>query len=299
MSLLTTLLLIGSLAVEEAPLHVMTTFHPTTYFAERIGGDAVKVTCPLPEDADPAFWQPSREQIAEYQKADLVLVNGASFEKWLDKTSLPESRVIDTTKSFKDSYIEIQNAVTHSHGKEGAHTHAGVDGHTWLDPINAKAQATAIAHAFQKKRPESAARFEANLAALEKDLDALDAQWKEVGKRFAPRCVVASHPAYNYLARRYGFEVFSLDFDPEEMPSTEQIAGLKAALAIRSATYILWEAAPKPEIERAVAEATGLKSLVVEPAENPGAERLSKGEDFLAIQRANVERLLRTLDGKN
>lgn len=299
MSLLTTLLLLGAMTVEEAPLTVMTTFHPTTYFAQRIGGDAVKVICPLPEDADPAYWQPTREQIAEYQKTDLVVVNGANFEKWLEKSSLPESRLVVTTRSFKDSYIEIQDAVTHSHGKEGAHTHVGIDGHTWLDPINAKAQATAIAQAFQKKRPESAAKFDAHLAELVKDLDALDAQWKEVGKRFGTQCVVASHPAYNYVARRYGFQVFSLDFDPEEMPTAEQLAGLKTALQIRPATYILWEAPPTQEIERAVKEATGLKSLVVEPAENPGAQRLAKGEDFLAIQRANVERLLQTLDGKD
>ena len=49
---------------------VYTTFYATTYFTERIGGDRVKVVCPLPADADPIYWKPDSEAIAAYQLAD-------------------------------------------------------------------------------------------------------------------------------------------------------------------------------------------------------------------------------------
>ena len=72
-----------------AKIVVYTTFYPMTYFAQRIGGEHVEVVCPLPQDADPISWMPGANTIQAYQKADLIVINGAQFEKWLDKVSLP------------------------------------------------------------------------------------------------------------------------------------------------------------------------------------------------------------------
>ena len=63
----------------DAPLSVYVVNYPLQYFAERIGGPDVRVVFPAPADGDPAFWKPSPEQIAAYQKADLILLNGASY----------------------------------------------------------------------------------------------------------------------------------------------------------------------------------------------------------------------------
>ena len=80
---------------------VYTTFYPTTYFTERIVGDLATVVCPLPDGADPIFWQPTDADVAGYQEADLIIVNGAQFEKWLANVTLPEDRIVDTAKSFE------------------------------------------------------------------------------------------------------------------------------------------------------------------------------------------------------
>ena len=138
---------------------VFTTFYPTHYFARRIGGELTEVICPCPANEDPAFWMPDDKTILSYQGADLIVVNGASFEKWLNKVTLPESRIVDTTKPFAKEFITIAGAVTHSHGPSGEHTHAGIDGHTWLDPINAIAQSSAIRDALCKLLPETERRI--------------------------------------------------------------------------------------------------------------------------------------------
>jgi zinc transport system substrate-binding protein len=70
------------------PLVVYTVNYPLAYFAERIGGDAVEVTCPAPPDEDPAFWSPAAETIAAYQGADLILLNGAGYAKWVKRATL-------------------------------------------------------------------------------------------------------------------------------------------------------------------------------------------------------------------
>ncbi len=63
---------------EEKPI-VYTVNYPLYYFASRIAGDAAEVVFPVPEDVDPAFWMPGTEEIAAFQKADLILLNGAGY----------------------------------------------------------------------------------------------------------------------------------------------------------------------------------------------------------------------------
>ncbi len=51
------------------------------------------VLFPVPEEVDPAYWKPEAEDVAAYQRADLILLNGASYAKWVDFVKLPRSRL--------------------------------------------------------------------------------------------------------------------------------------------------------------------------------------------------------------
>lgn len=256
---------------------VLTTFYPTQYFAERIAGEHLTVECPVPAGADPIFWRPDSAALQRYQAADLIIINGADFEKWTATASLPENRIVDTAKSFEQDFIEFEGETTHKHGKDGEdHTHSGIDGHTWLDPNHAKVQAAAIHQAFAKKWPAHAADFEANFKSLVTDLDALDQAFKDLNLQ-AP--LLASHPAYNYLARRYGWKVTSLDLDPETMPAKDAIG------ADHPAKIILWEAEPREMIVSLLEKTHALKSIVFSPVEMEGEQ------DYLATMNANIERL--------
>ena len=72
-------------------LSVYTVNYPLAYFAERIGGDQVEVVFTAPPDVDPAYWVPDQKTITAYQQADLILLNGANYAKWISKVSLPRS----------------------------------------------------------------------------------------------------------------------------------------------------------------------------------------------------------------
>ena len=81
-------------AVDQDPgaLCVYVVNYPLAYFAERIGGDVVRVHFPAPAEGDPAFWSPDADTIAAYQNADLLLLNGADYAKWVDRATLPSRR---------------------------------------------------------------------------------------------------------------------------------------------------------------------------------------------------------------
>ena len=106
--------------------------YPLQYFAQRISAPLVDVRVPVPPGQDPAFWAPTPENVAALQKADLVLINGASYESWLKNVSLPSSRLVDTSKGFREQFI-AQETTTHSHGPGGEHEHSATAFTTWLD----------------------------------------------------------------------------------------------------------------------------------------------------------------------
>lgn len=277
---------------KDGKLVVYTTFYPTYAFAKALGGDLIEVVNPLPEDEDPIFWMPPREVIKQYQEnADLIIINGASFEKWIDKVILPENKIVNTAKPFSDNLIVIESAVTHSHGKGGEHAHEGIDGHTWLSPKLALTQAGQIKDALIKSDPKNKQSYENNYTALVAKLNELDQKITGMTADYDGKTIVASHPAYNYLARDYNLTVKSFDFDPGEMPSSEAIAKFKAETEKLIITHIVWESYPIKEVEEYFVEEFNIKSLEFSPVESLSQADKTAGDDYFSIMNRNIENI--------
>lgn len=271
---------------------VMTTFYPTTYFAARIAGGSVHVDCPLPAGEDPATWQPDEDAMKQYQSASLVVINGASFEQWVPRAPLPRSRVVDTTSAVQDELLRYEEAVTHSHGMAGEHSHEGIDGHTWLDPIMAVAQAESILEGMIATYPEHADAFRANAQRLTSDLRAIDAELMALSQVMEDVAVICSHPAYNYLGRRYGWKLVIVNMDPEVMIGADEVHALEQAAEGAARCVVLWESAPSVDNQQAVRDAIGAPSVVYSPC-----ERVPDGGDFVSVMRGNIERLRSAVSG--
>lgn len=267
------------------PLTVYTVNYPLFYFAERIGGEAVEVVFPAPSDADPAYWKPSDEIVGAYQAADLILLNGAEFAKWVATASLPESKLINTSAAASAQYIEIQDAMVHSHGPEGKHAHSGYDFNTWLDPAIAMRQAEAIAAAFAERLPGQKDPFFARAQELSADLNRIDEALKALAESHPDVPLIASHPVYNYLSRRYAWNLKSLHWEPNEMAEDDEWSSLEELVKTHPARFILWEGDPDEAIAARL-EGLGLDSVVFYPLGNRPADG-----DYLSGMEANIARL--------
>jgi zinc transport system substrate-binding protein len=276
-------------AVENAqpsPLTVVVSNYPLAYFAERLGGGNVSVSFPVPADADPAFWQPDPKTIATLQKADLIALNGADYEKWIGRVTLPRGKSVDTSANFKARFIVIEDAVTHSHGPGGRHSHTGMASTTWLDFEQAMQQAGTLAQAIIRKRMALKSVVETNLAGLVADLRALDGDMHRVSTQLGGQPLLASHPVYQYLARGYGLNLEAVHWEPEEMPPPEEWKSLREILKKHPARLMLWEEAPSAEIRRQ------LTSLHIQPvAYRTCANRPASG-DFMSVMRENVQSVM-------
>ena len=276
-------------SVCQAQSTVYTVNYPLHYFAERIGGGHVSVVFPAPADVDPAFWAPDVETIASFQGADMILLNGATYAKWLKTASLPGSRSIDTSQEFEADFIAVADTGTHSHGPEGEHSHGGTAFTTWLDFRQAIQQAQAIREALSRQLPAHRDSFAARYTELERDLLDLDGELQAIAELAPARPLLASHPVYQYLARRYGLNLESVMWEPDALPDDGQWRELRSVLEGHAAGWMLWESQPlSASVERL--EALGVRSLVFDPCGN----RPEKG-DFLSVMRENATQLRRAL----
>lgn len=278
-------LVLTAWAQSQAQPRVYVVNYPLQYFAERIAGDRVSVVFPAPPDEDPAFWKPDVETIAAFQAADLILVNGATYAKWLKTASLPKSKMVDTSRSFVADYIEIKDDAVHSHGPAGEHSHSGTAFTTWLDLRQAARQAEAALEGLSRLLPDHQDTFEQRYAELKDDLLALDGRLDSLVARQRQQLLLASHPVYQYFARRYGLNLQSVLWEPDVMPDADQWAELQSIVETHAAAWMLWEGDPLPESVDRLA-ALGVRSLVFDPCGNTPEQG-----DFLSVMQQNVARL--------
>jgi zinc transport system substrate-binding protein len=285
--------LVGCGDPEDAPqaddanlrLIVVSGNYPLHYFAQRIGGDAVEAVFLMPPDVDPAFWQPTSDDIERMQGADVILLNGATYESWLPKVSLPGNRRVDTSVSFHDRLLEAEGDVAHQHGPGGEHTHGDVAFTTWMDLSLAIAQAKAVAGALTRVRPGGATEFEKRLSKLTADMAMLDMDLVEWGLSVKGQPLIGSHPVYQYFARRYGLNLKSVHWEPDVVPDAGALAELDALLKEHPAKLMIWEGEPAAATVE-ILNQRGIESVVVSPCGNVPEEG-----DFISVMRQNLANL--------
>jgi zinc transport system substrate-binding protein len=264
---------------------VITVNYPLYYFADRIGSDLINLQYIIPAEVDPAYWNPGEEELSLYQSADIILTNGADYAKWMENVSLPSSRIVNTSASFKDEFLPLKNVASHSHGPEGEHQHKGVAFTTWLDFELAIKQAEEIKSILIKKLPKEKLVLEENYNKLRKDLETMNKRMLEVASQLKGVNVFGSHPVYQYLSRAYNLNIESVHFEPDVDPSNEQWKGLETIVDKSQENLMLWEGQPNKKTENKLRE-LNIDILVFDPCGNMPAEG-----NFFDVMGGNLKRI--------
>jgi len=192
-------------STDGGPLSVAVTSFALEQMASEVSGEIATVTQIIPFGQTSREWKPKPEAILELQQADLILINGAGYEKWRATVSLPASRVVDTASGYYDLFVRIPDFVTHQHGPDGAHSHPGTVWATWLDPQLARAQLDRVVSELSRRDPTHADDFGRNAGEMRRQLDGLEEQLSRIaressGLRFR---FVTDGPYYHYLLRHF------------------------------------------------------------------------------------------------
>ena len=284
-SILFVLCLSFSVGIVHAEEHtIWASNYPLGFFAEKISGIPEIVIFPEIK-GDPAFWEPNTADILTMQQSDILVLNGATYEKWQTGVALPKRKIVDTSKAFKEQYITMKEAADHSHGPGGEHSHSGTAFTTWIDLNQAAFQAKAVKDAMAKQGVSSEEVLNRNFESLIEDLRVLDTEINEMVLGYSKVPLIASHPVYQYFARRYGLNIKAVFWEPDVFPDEQMWKHLEEIVKEHPAKWMIWEAEPLPQSVAKLKE-MGIKSIVFDPCGN----RPKQG-GFLSVMKENVSNL--------
>jgi len=277
---------------ESKPL-VYASNYPLFYFAEQIGGEFIDLKFSASEENDPSGWNPNAETIASMQEADLIFLNGATFEKWLMNVSISEEIKVNTSAKFDNDLLPLGEQFTHSHGDGGEHSHEGTASITWLDLSLALEQANAVKEALVKELPSKQEEFTSNFDQLSEKLTALDTGFKELNIDPDKIQLIYSHPVYQYLQNAYKLEGENLHWEPGDSWDQDRKHEMEHLADSKRKTFLIWEDEPAKETREALTK-MGVESIIVEPL-------FSKSEkmDFIETAENNLANLKKIKEAGN
>lgn len=271
---------------------IVAAFYPLQYVAERVGGDAVRVTGLAQPGVEPHDLELSPRQVGEINDAELI-VYLKGFQAAVDEA---------IAQSGEDRAFDVAAVQPLLDAAAGGHVHDGKDGagegrapgggkdpHVWLDPTRLATIGERLAERLGDIDPERAAGYAERAAALRTELEKLDQEYVEGLRDCQRREIVVSHTAFSYLAARYRLEQIGISgLSPEDEPAPQRLAKVAEEAREHGATTIFFETLASPKVADTIAREVGARTAVLDPIEglSPGATG-----DYLSIMRQNLATL--------
>ncbi len=279
------------------PTRVVATFSILGDMVERIGGEHVAVTTLVGPDGDPHVYQPTPADARAVSEAEILIVNGLGFEGWLDRlidaSNFSGKRVVATEGiraiSFEDGedhgdghaeegdghadhaeedghdHDEHAEEDGHDHDEhaeegDGHHHHGAFDPHAWQSLGNAVVYVDNITAALAQIDPEHATGFYQNRAAYVAEINALDADIREMMASLPAnrRTIVTSHDAFQYFGRDYGLTFLAPQgLSTEAEASAQDIARLIVQMRAEGISAVFIENITDSRLLEQIANETG------------------------------------------
>ena len=198
-----------------------------------VGGDNVDVTVLIPPDVDEHGFEPTPQDIARVAQSDLVFINGAGLEGFIEK--LVQNAGDQQPMVSVSEGITLQEGCEHEEEQAGEAGHEGGDPHVWTDPNNVLIWVDNIEKSLTEADPANAAAYQKNAEAYRQQLKELDAWIQEQVQQIPQeqRKLVTDHTIFTYFASRYGFEQVGAvvpGYSTLSSPSAQQLAALEDAI---------------------------------------------------------------------
>jgi zinc transport system substrate-binding protein len=309
---------------EAAKLNVEVSFYPMYEFTKNVAGDLANVHTLVPAGMEPHDWEPTPQDIASIEKADVLVYNGAGMESWIDQVtdSLTNAKLIQVEASHgidllegseEDEHEHADTTDTHDHADEATteehdhdhdaeaeeghthdhgHDHGGLDPHVWLSPALAVKEVRNIEAGLAQAAPEHAEQFKQNADAYVAKLEALDQDFKTAVADSKRKDFITQHAAFGYLAQEYGLQQVPIaGLSPEQEPSAAQMAAVIDFAKEHQVKTIFFETLVSSKVSETIASEVGAKTAVLNPIEGLTEEEIASGMDYIGVMRQNLEAL--------
>lgn len=283
-------------------LKVVTTIFPIYDWVREVLGDVdVDVEVLLNNGVDLHSYQPSIEDIAKINNADVFMYVGGESDGWVESVleSNKNARVVNLLEILGDSVKleEELEGVEHDH----EHDHEDeeeYDEHVWLSLRNAKKCVEAIKDVLCELDPSNADRYEKNAEEYIEKLELLDQKYMEVVSNSKNNTLVfGDRFPFRYLVDDYNLNYYAafVGCSTESEASFNTITFLAKKLDDLGLTSILTIEGNNHKIAETIIKNTENKNQEILTL-NSMQGRILEGDTYLSIMEANLEVLKKALN---
>lgn len=242
-------------------------------------------------------YQLSSKDLKLLDSADIVIVNGAGMENFLDDIiDYYEDLNVVTATDGVELLIEADGETEENHDSL-SHNHgdSGYNAHSWMDITIYIQEVENITDALVEKDPQHKIQYEANLNEYKKKLNKLSDMAMDInlyllvrGQSSKENGVVIFHEAFEYLEKICNFQIEEvLDMDENTALSAAQISGIIDRVNDGKVQFIIADKDTGQEAAEAVKGESDVKVLYLDP--------LTTGEDDKDSYIDGMSRNLETL----
>ena len=265
---------------------VYASFFPVYDLTKRIVKDSWDVRTIIQGNQEPHDFELKAADMARLTKADLIIYNGAGMETFIPQ--LKESMHHD------ERFLDVSQGLTLLQNKDAKpQDHSSVNPHTWLSIKNALEQLDTLCKKFCALDSAHAAFYQENYQQARAEFEELDKQFAKQ-LRTVPaekRYFVASHAAFNYLARDYGLtQVAVTGISPDNEPSAAQLAKIAQFVKAHNITTIFFEGSATPKVAETLARTTGARTSTLYTMEHLSEDDVNAG--YLQLMKRNLHALM-------
>ena len=242
----------------QAEVRVLTSIKPLQLIAAAVQGETGRPEVLLPPGASPHHFALRPSDVRRVQSADLLYWIGPDMESFLPRVLDGRGKPSVAVQSLSGLTLrhfgeEAGDEDEHHHHDTDEHDHdhrpGSLDAHLWLLPANARVIAAKMAADLAAADPTNAARYQANLAAFEQRLDALDGELKTRLAPLADKPFFVFHQAFDYFESAYGLRhagVFTAA--SEVQPGARHVAAMRERLAAAGPSCVFSEPPLRPRL---------------------------------------------------
>jgi zinc transport system substrate-binding protein len=232
---------------------------PFKYFVEAIGDSDFTVNVMVPPGANPHIYEPFPKQISMLRKSVAYISNGyLGFEMtWLD-------RFFDSNRNMKKLSlgVNIEPLGSHHH-HDGDHVE-GADPHYWVSPRCARQMAGSVEKFLIELNPAHTDLYQTNYKSLLDQINALDEKAVALFSGLPSKSFMIFHPNLGYLARDYGLEEISVEYEGKEPPPSRMKELIDRAKSDHIKTIFV-QREYDTKNAKAIANEIGARVLIIDP----------------------------------
>jgi zinc transport system substrate-binding protein len=267
-------------SASEGRPQVVASFYPLYEAAARVAGDRADVTSLTPPGVEPHDVELATDDVDLIEDADVVLYVGHGFQPGVEEfAERSEGVAVDVLEGL--TLLE---------------TDGGSDPHVWLNPELMLTIVHRAESALLEADPGDAIDYRRNVDAYAAELQALDEEFQQGLTGCARDLIVVSHAAFGYLASAYGLRQEAIaGISPEAEADPERLDELVDLVRNEGVTTVFTETLASPELAETLAREVGVETDVLNPIEGLTEEEAERGEDYVSLQRQNLEKLREAL----